>query len=357
MIPDWLLVISLVALLAYISVDTILKAKSQYNSERGQIVFEAVCIGTEIIDRSIQGKYNIINKTDADEENAHINANESLDINLEILSRNDSDPVTSTLESKILIESIDEGDIEQAELTANKLLKLMKEEKKTPLSKITVLILLVTVVVGLNMLKGGEGSGLLGIQCGSLPYWYLTAAELIWMCILSLLIRSYFINRWKTKQKLKYCLISGDIEWNSRNTLIYPLLSFFAGIFSGMFGIGGGIIKGPLMLQMGIHPLVAAATTAVMITFTSTAATTMFVAFGTLTWDYAAYFFFLGLISTFVGQVGLGYFINKYKRYSFITISVGFVVFISTILMGYESINSILHSPKGISNNYSLCHD
>ena len=348
---------SLVALLAYISVATMLKAKSQYSSERGQIAFEAVCIDTEVTDQSIQGKYNIINKTDADEENANIDPKESLNTNLEILSCTNSDPIPNTSESKILIELTDEGDAEQAEVTANKLLKLIEEEKKTPVKKIMILILLVAVVVGLNMLKGGEGSGLLGIQCGSLSYWSLTALELSWMFILSLLIRFYLINRWEMKRKLKYCFISGDIEWNAKNTFVYPSLSFFAGIFSGMLGIGGGIIKGPLMLQLGIHPLVAAATTAVMITFTSTAATTMFVAFGTLTWDYAAYFFFLGLISTFVGQVGLGYFINKYKRYSFITISVGFVVFISTILMGYESVYSILHSSKGFDNNYSLCHD
>ena len=48
-----------------------------------------------------------------------------------------------------------------------------------------------------------------------------------------------------------------------------------------MFGIGGGIVKGPLMLEMGVHPMVAAATTAVMIFFTAVVATTSFIAFGT----------------------------------------------------------------------------
>ena len=65
---------------------------------------------------------------------------------------------------------------------------------------------------------------------------------------------------------------------------------------SGMFGVGGGIVKGPLMLQMGVHPLVASATCAVMIMFTSVAATTMFIAFGTLIWDYGIFLFVIGNI-------------------------------------------------------------
>lgn len=357
MIPDWLLVSALVALLAYISVTTLLKAKSQYNSESGIVAFEAIDNETEIVDEGVHiGKYNVVNKIDADEENSVPSTDVIIKSGPVINPDFFSVSLTSTVESENQIGLIGKSNTVPA-VSVDKLIQLIEEEKKTPLNKIILLILLVTVVVGLNMLKGGGGSGLLGIECGSPSYWCITALELSWMCIISLWIRSYLINKWKLKQSLKYCFISGDIEWNERNTLIYPSICFFAGFFSGMFGIGGGIVKGPLMLQMGVHPLVAAATTAVMITFTSTAATTMFVAFGTLTWDYAGYFFFLGLISTFVGQVGVGYFINKYKRYSFITISIGLVVLISTILVAIESVYSILDSQNGIIDHNFLCHN
>ena len=32
----------------------------------------------------------------------------------------------------------------------------------------------------------------------------------------------------------------------------YPLICSGAGLVAGMFGIGGGIVKGPLMLEMGV---------------------------------------------------------------------------------------------------------
>lgn len=92
------------------------------------------------------------------------------------------------------------------------------------------------------------------------------------------------------------------------------------------------------MLQMGVHPLVASATVAVMIMFTSVSATAMFVAFGTLTWDYAWFLFVVGLFSTIIGQFGVSYLVDKYKRYSYISISIGAVVAISTLLMGMQSI-------------------
>ena len=72
--------------------------------------------------------------------------------------------------------------------------------------------------------------------------------------------RQVLIDRWRLKKELRYKYAKGDIEWNERNTLVYPAICFFAGFFAGMFGIGGGIVKGPLMLQIGVHPLVASGT-------------------------------------------------------------------------------------------------
>ncbi len=36
----------------------------------------------------------------------------------------------------------------------------------------------------------------------------------------------------------------------------YPFICGFAGLCAGLFGIGGGIVKGPLMLEMGVLPSV-----------------------------------------------------------------------------------------------------
>jgi hypothetical protein len=40
-------------------------------------------------------------------------------------------------------------------------------------------------------------------------------------------------------------------------------------LVTGLFGIGGGVVKGPLMLELGVPPDAAAATSATMIMFTA----------------------------------------------------------------------------------------
>ena len=56
--------------------------------------------------------------------------------------------------------------------------------------------------------------------------------------------------------------MEGDIAWDNRATIIYPLICIGAGLCAGMFGIGGGIVQVPLMLQMGVNPKVASASSA-----------------------------------------------------------------------------------------------
>lgn len=235
---------------------------------------------------------------------------------------------------------------------------LLQQESRTPTDRVVVMSLMVLVVVGLNLVKGGgkHFPSVLGIECGSLWYWTLTAAVIMFILLVSLWARGELISKWLLKSRLRYKYLEGDIEWNHRNTVLYPCICVFAGLFAGMFGIGGGVVKGPLMLAMGVHPLVASATVAVMIMFTSVSATAMFVAFGTLQWDYAWFLFVLGLVSTVVGQFGVSYFVDKYKRYSFISMSIGAVVAISTVLMGLQSIFELTDpQPVQGTESSSLC--
>jgi hypothetical protein len=51
--------------------------------------------------------------------------------------------------------------------------------------------------------------------------------------------------------------VEGDVHWDARATLLYPFLCTGAGILAGLFGVGGGMIKGPLVLEMGLTPMQA----------------------------------------------------------------------------------------------------
>lgn len=104
---------------------------------------------------------------------------------------------------------------------------------------------------------------------------------------------------------------------------------------------GGGIVKAPLMLAMGVHPEVASASSACMILFTSFTATTSFIVFGLLDRQYAPVCFCIGFIATYFGQIGLSILMKRAKRNSYIAFSIGGVVLLSALLMSLQSFLSI----------------
>lgn len=41
------------------------------------------------------------------------------------------------------------------------------------------------------------------------------------------------------------------------NTVVFPAICTAAGVIAGMFGLGGAVVKTPLMLELGVHPQVS----------------------------------------------------------------------------------------------------
>merc|ERR1712224_800347 len=112
-----------------------------------------------------------------------------------------------------------------------------------------------------------------------------------------------------------------------------------AGLFAGFFGVGGGLVKAPQMIEMGMLPEVVAATTAFMIIFTSASATVLFSVLGLLAWDYAALLFVVGVVFTIGGQLAFEYLSKKYvKRSSYTVFLIAIVLGMSTVLLGYTGI-------------------
>lgn len=335
-LPDWALVISLVILLAFTTWKTLEKGFEQWKKESKEIEKDKT---KNFIREALEIE---------EEQQQEAEAVGLLSSSIDDQARDD-DQIIDEL-NVVGSKSIPIGDVN------HELEEILESERSTPMDKVVAVSVLVGVVIVLNLLKGGSTFSPLGIACGSTSYWVLTATVFLWVLLVSFWMRGVLIEKWQLKKVVRYKYLEGDVEWNPLNTVIYPCLCFFAGFAAGLFGVGGGIVKGPLMLQMGVHPLVASATCAVMIMFTSVAATTMFIAFGTLTWDYAWYFFVLGLVATVVGQFGVSYLVVKYKRVSLVSLSIGAVVAISTVLMAVQSVFSLVEmSNNPSSQRATLC--
>lgn len=70
------------------------------------------------------------------------------------------------------------------------------------------------------------------------------------------------------------------------------MFAFCGGWVSGAIGLGGGSIFNPLMISMGVPPLVATSTAMYMIIYSSTASTVIYFSYGALDLTFAAWISF-----------------------------------------------------------------
>jgi len=325
-LPEELLTFLLVALLSFTAYNTLKKAMKMYKIESEHM--KAASKESELT--------MIINEVESED------ADQAEDSLLENMQLHDGEKIGSDEEGDIDEQFLDNpGNIDHD--TARKERDIiLTEEKQVPMGNIITLVVMFVVVLFINLMKGGGAfPSPLGILCGSSSFWAANLFMLGWIFMISLMARSYLIRRFEAKRRCGYKYVEGDIKWDGRATIIYPIVCALAGFFAGMFGVGGGIVKGPLMLAMGVHPKVSSASSATMIFFTSFTATTSFIVFGLLVPDYAFVCLFIGFTATYVGQIVLYYLMNKYQRNSYIAFSIGGVVLLSAFLMTIESMVSL----------------
>jgi hypothetical protein len=180
------------------------------------------------------------------------------------------------------------GTVDMENLDAEKeeeLQRILDEERKTPMFNVNLLVGLFVVILAMNLLKGGGAfPSPIGIKCGTTVFWCVNGIMLGIIFLFCAFVRSYLVERFEAKKRCGYKYVLGDIQWDGRATIVYPSICCLAGFFAGMFGklpyletcptaillislayiylfstfsgVGGGIVKGPLMLAMEVHPKV-----------------------------------------------------------------------------------------------------
>ena len=371
LLPEAILVISLVALLSFTAYETLKKAIRMYRAEtaamhqarhgseltrlartmdKEELEKEEICQGTALLDNDYDDDDDDDDeeeKMDVDEEDAMMSS--KLELSQHQQSSSSSSSSSSSNDTQIKIKTTTSTTVFSSAIELQNeedLHKILEEERHVPSRNVQILCLTLGIIIFINLIKGGGSTfpSPLGITCGSIPFWFANGLMILWTIIVIIFARDYLIRRYKLKARVNYPYVEGDIAWDDRATIIYPVICTAAGFFAGMFGVGGGIVTGPLMLAMGVHPKVSSATNAVMILFTSFPVTTSFIVFGLLDMEYAGVCLVLGFVATLVGQWGLFYLMQKYQRNSYIAFSIGGIVLLSAFLMTIQSLLSMADS-------------
>ncbi len=143
--------------------------------------------------------------------------------------------------------------------------------------------------------------------CQSVAYWLLVCASLP-------VIGGFAILYARQPPK------RGSHSW------VWSAAGFVAGLAAGFLGIGGGMVKSPLMIYMKTTPQVATATASFMILFTAAGTTLQFFLLGRLKWEYALWYGCAGLLGSFCGQFGLARVIKHFGKQSLVSFFVAAVI-------------------------------
>ncbi|KAG1703178.1 hypothetical protein DVH05_008088 [Phytophthora capsici] len=232
--------------------------------------------------------------------------------------------------------------------------EIAKARRTVPLADMGVLFLTWIGLVLFSMAKGGHGTpSVIGLSCGSIGYWFLIVVSFPFFVSVTI----YFgmkISRFHTMLKASdYTYAKGDMVWTKHAVIKYPALCTAAGVAAGLLGIGGGMVKGPLLIEMGLLPQVSSATSSSMILFTSSATTIQFIILGTLSVDHALWHGAVGFVAGLIGQLGMSYLIQKYRKAALVIFLVAIFIGVSGLVMGV--LGAVRISEIGFGGFRSLC--
>jgi len=232
--------------------------------------------------------------------------------------------------------------------------KLLEIERRSPFDVFLLLFLILIIVSMHSLYIGGKGDSLVGIQLCSTSYWLVLISIFPILFTFQYYIVKGILLYKKKKEENKFPFQEGDIRWTNLRAFVTVFISIIAGVLSSLLGIGGGMVIGPLLLELGVLANVSAATSSFMILFTSASSIVQFAALGLIPYDYGLFLFVVGFFYGHVGQSFLNFIVKKYNRKSIIVISVVFIVGISAILLLGSQIYNYVNMPTNVTISYGF---
>ena len=143
----------------------------------------------------------------------------------------------------------------------------------------------------------------------------------------------------------KYPVIGPNADISTYQIIKLVMFGIIAGVASGFLGIGGGMIKGPLLLSLGIEAEEMTATSTFLLLLTSSITSIQFIANGSMLYSEFAIYVGFGFVSFLIGIVLINVLIQKTKNRSLILWILAGAIAVSAVLMSYIGVKEVV---KGI---------
>jgi len=317
LMPNWLFLSLAAVILGITSFKTFQKFSSSYkidreNRDNADITRSVLAASVEPSSSGITSKREDNKENKEYENNVNTKSKhhdvEAVYVDKETLDKSLENDAENGSHNGILAQYIDEDD----EKVTKRREFLESDSRQYPLEKLAYLLILWIGLAVITFLKGGKGvQSLLKIHCTSPWYPVLIVCQFLWTIGFAVVFGLRLVKNHEAKVACQYPFLETDVLWDASKLRFYASFTFIAGVVAGLIGIGGGMVLGPLMLVLGIHPRVSSATTATMIVLTSSSVAIMFVTSGLVPWEYAVFFFCVCFSGALVGKKYIDTYIKK----------------------------------------------
>ncbi|XP_054791504.1 sulfite exporter TauE/SafE family protein 2-like [Prosopis cineraria] len=202
---------------------------------------------------------------------------------------------------------------------------------RLPWLKLGILLLIWFSFFTLHLLLGNKyGQSIIPMEPCGVVYWILSSVQIP----LTVIFIYWIVSRKESHQDQPLTSQDQDLTGDGRpNKLIFPIMALSAGLLGGVFGIGGGMLISPLLLQVGMAPEVTAATCSFMVFFSSTMSASQYMLLGMEHTETALILAVICFVASMLGLLVLRKAVHKYGRASLIVFAIGMVMVLSIVLM------------------------
>ncbi len=184
------------------------------------------------------------------------------------------------------------------------------------------------------LVRGGKGvRSLIGIRPCDVPYWTVTVAAVAGLLTFAIAAGRRVVGAASVSKPA-----AGDVCWTSESAAVALQRTIAAGIVAGLMGVGGGIVLGPLMIEMDMEPQVSSATTATMVLLTSSSAATVFIMSGISPVDYSIALGSVTFLGGLLGKAVVSSLVRRHRCTSFLVLLLGGMIAASVVCVGATGI-------------------
>mmetsp|Transcript_20529 Transcript_20529/g.26572 ORF Transcript_20529/g.26572 Transcript_20529/m.26572 type:complete len:471 (+) Transcript_20529:59-1471(+) len=220
--------------------------------------------------------------------------------------------------------------------------EMEKEAKTFPVWNLAILAVMTVFIIIYSLVKKGVIGDLKGCTAG---YWAWYFVPVPFFVGLSAFVIYKLNQDYQHKKQINWEYQPGDLQWDPKTQKKMPVVGFVAGVCASLVGIGGGMVTGPLFLELGLNPKVSSSSSAFMILFTGMSSVVQYLTIGYLPLDFALWFIFMGFLGAQLGHHSVKKILEKTGRDSLICFLLGGIIAVSVVIMFISGVISIATSP------------